>query len=130
MSDKFAHSSCPEQDDLSRMAESLRLRQAADAEAKEAELRGLSAERDAQAAQLRALQSRYERNLADLAQLQAEAEEKGEAARFAAGEEKARKHAATMLQRGFFDMFCTVDALRKASKPKKKKGKDGKKKKK
>lgn len=54
---------------------------------------------------------------------------KGEASRAAEKLEKARQHSATMLQRGFLDMFITVHALKQASKPKKKKGgKKGKKK--
>lgn len=59
-----------EQDELAREAEALRLRHAADTEAKAAELRALVAERDKQATQLSELQARYERNAADLAELQ------------------------------------------------------------
>ena len=62
--------------------------------------------------------------------MQAAAEEKGEAARAAEKLEKARQHSATMLQRGFLDMFITVHALKQGEKKGKKKkgGKKGKKK--
>jgi len=57
-----------EQDHYGRLSEEWRVKQAADLEAKAAELAALTAERERQRAQLEAYQARYDRDVAELAE--------------------------------------------------------------